>query len=793
MGAFTDYLSCTRASTGYAATKAGVLLPFAANALRITNRGLLIEEARTNGLFPSQEFNSWSFQNATVTANAVAAPDGTTTADTLTDDAAVANHIAYASSATSSAGDYTFSVYAKAGTLSWLQLHYEGSAETGYTYFANFNLSTGALGNKHASVTSRIEPLANGWFRCSMIKTVAANAWLNHIICLMNSDGVVRLSYSGGGGTLHLWGAQWEAGAYPTSYIPTTSAAVTRAADLVDMVDGATAANIINGAAASAVHSLDVVPETGAVALLQEAGEAAIYKGDPTTADSYSSAGLGPLSKSGLASHVTTASKVGIAWTRAGGRSITGQGLAVEADASVLTPVGNSTVLGSNGSGGFINTYMRRLSLWDERISDAALQERTVGPAVDLDFQNGIFSGGALTSLLSCTRASTGYAQTAEGKLIQFANNQLRRTSKGLFVEDARTNLLKYSQDFSQTSFWTPGSDISVSHNSAVAPDGTMTASTFTQIGTASVYFNYLQCYADAVVQNTIYTWSCYAKIAAGTDTWAKFGLLQTVYPGECSLFFNLSGAGSIGTPTVNSMEVLGSSIEALADGWYRCSITVRWTNPEASSKHGRFSAAVKSDGDGTVGGACYFWGFQIEASADLTSYIPTTSAAITRAADAVSATGSLDTLLTANVCSAVIDVKAPGTVNLQSKNGGSVLIGSNASDKMILGTDYNYQNDRPAVRWGGMTVGNNYGNSKTLAEGVKIGVAWDAVADTGSFVGGGGAVAAMGGAGASPLTTPVFIGNDFYTSTSYIGYFHRLSVWNARLPDATLQELTAP
>ena len=48
MADFTPYLSCTRASTGYAQTAAGTLTSFAANTLRRTDKGLLIEEARTN-------------------------------------------------------------------------------------------------------------------------------------------------------------------------------------------------------------------------------------------------------------------------------------------------------------------------------------------------------------------------------------------------------------------------------------------------------------------------------------------------------------------------------------------------------------------------------------------------------------------------------------------------------------------------------------------------------------------------------------------------------------------------
>src|SRR5215471_12246227 len=59
-GSVTSYLSITRASAAYAKTQVGTLTAFSSNQLRITDRGLLIEDAVTNINPNSQTFSSWS-------------------------------------------------------------------------------------------------------------------------------------------------------------------------------------------------------------------------------------------------------------------------------------------------------------------------------------------------------------------------------------------------------------------------------------------------------------------------------------------------------------------------------------------------------------------------------------------------------------------------------------------------------------------------------------------------------------------------------------------------------------
>ena len=200
--------------------------------------GLLVEEARTNLLLRSEEFDNASWNSApgarTVTANSIAAPDGLTTADTVTADGTTAAHFV-SQSLTLTAVPHVYSVFAKAGTNNFLQLR----LFTGFGgMWANFNLATGVVGTvgvlSGATPTSSIQAYPNGWYRCTMVftPTAATSSVAAYIVDSATAGGgqVNSLSTS-----VYLWGAQIEAGAFPTSYIPTTTATVTRAADVASI------------------------------------------------------------------------------------------------------------------------------------------------------------------------------------------------------------------------------------------------------------------------------------------------------------------------------------------------------------------------------------------------------------------------------------------------------------------------------------------------------------------------------------------------------------------------------
>ena len=199
----------------------------------LASKGLLIEEARTNLLTYSEQFDNaaWSKINVSVSANATTAPDGTSTADSLLADATAAGHYTQQSSITlDGSSSYTFSVYLKKGAIDRAEL----LLDVGDTlYVQGYDLTTGSLitritGGVSTATGGFIQDVGDGWFRCGLTQT-SDNTSGGARIILREGDSLTSMSEGEG---IYIWGAQLEEGSFPTSYIPTTTAAVTRSADV---------------------------------------------------------------------------------------------------------------------------------------------------------------------------------------------------------------------------------------------------------------------------------------------------------------------------------------------------------------------------------------------------------------------------------------------------------------------------------------------------------------------------------------------------------------------------------
>ena len=194
--------------------------------------GLLIEESRTNLVTYSSQFDNaaWTKSQSSITADTIVAPDGTLTGDKLVENtAATAQHYTYQLGKTITATSNTASVYLKAGERTSVYfVIYDGS-----NLGATFNLTSGTITSTDSGVTSSITSVGNGWYRCIITRTTSAsaNGGMSILPVVAGSTSYTGDGFSG----VFIWGAQLEAGAFATSYIPTVASQVTRAADAASM------------------------------------------------------------------------------------------------------------------------------------------------------------------------------------------------------------------------------------------------------------------------------------------------------------------------------------------------------------------------------------------------------------------------------------------------------------------------------------------------------------------------------------------------------------------------------
>lgn len=180
---------------------------------------LLLEPQRTNKTPYSEDFSSWGDVGVTITPNAIVSPDGTTNASKFV---STANNWRKSSSFSGSAGTtYTVSIYAKldtstSTTVTALEV-YTGVVSRS----ASYNLSTETVISSTLT-DAFIEPLENDWYRIGGTYIAGGT---NQILYVYPSAGY------GIAGTMYFWGAQQEAGSYPTSYIKTIGLSVTRLVD----------------------------------------------------------------------------------------------------------------------------------------------------------------------------------------------------------------------------------------------------------------------------------------------------------------------------------------------------------------------------------------------------------------------------------------------------------------------------------------------------------------------------------------------------------------------------------
>jgi hypothetical protein len=259
-----------------------------------------------------------------------------------------------------------------------------------------------------------------------------------------------------------------------------------------------------------------------------------------------------------------------------------------------------------------------------------------IAPTLDLDFANqryrmydseaGGLSSVALASILTYTGANRTFAD-AQGLLRVQASNVPRLTfdpitgvGKGLLIEEARTNLIRFSEQFDNAAWRKTaqgtGSVPVVTPNVSIAPDGTLSADRIVfDKGTGN----------DGADQSSID--QNYSTVA-GSPT-SAFVWLRSATSSNYLILLDFGGLSSEGVDY--------PSLVTVTPAWQRFEIRIA-SVPDANRRmiirlRGFFGTSNFAD--------VFIWGAQQEIAPFASSYIPTTTAAVTAPADVASLTGT--------------------------------------------------------------------------------------------------------------------------------------------------------
>jgi hypothetical protein len=350
-------------SSGFIETVAADTPRFDFDPVTLNCKGLLIEEARTNICLKSDDFSTtWSYVSSgttspSVVANQAISPDGTLNADEVTFGAITgsAQFSLMRQAITVSAITYTSSIYVKA----------KDSNEVGKKLF--FYLNSGAVNVLEVT-------LSLNWTRINVSQLAVAGS--GNITIGTGGSGV----FTGGGNqtavVAHIYGAQLEAGAFVTSYIPTGNTSVVRNPDVATMT-GTNFSDWYNtgvGGLAALVLPSTVSGTRPAIQFDDNTTDEIItLRGDTTNPELViveGGAGQAQIDAGTIAAN--TVYNLGAAWaTDDCAASVNGN--AAVTDTTATIPTVTQARLGSDGTN-YLNGHLQSIRYWPQRIIDAEVR-----------------------------------------------------------------------------------------------------------------------------------------------------------------------------------------------------------------------------------------------------------------------------------------------------------------------------------------------------------------------------------------------------------------------------------
>jgi len=361
----TDYLDSTSV-TG----KAGVLIDLPRIDYSSGAGALLLEPSRTNLLPHSEYFSStWTQTDISVTQNASTSPEGvlnaakaipntTNTLHRLQENEAVASQV------------FTFSVFAKADGYDWICLENGGE-------IAFFDVANGELGTISGG-TASIEDYGNGWYRCVFTATALNNKAFMYVTAADNN-----LTFAGDGTSgVYLYGAQFEAGSYVSSYIPNhgESGGVTRAADLCNNGGSAESINSVEGVLYTEITAFEGANEDRQISISDGSNSNRVglqLLANGTQIQFYVVSSGSDIVNSIQTIDATNGIKVGFSY-KVNDFKVYVNGSLIVTDTSGAVPIGLNELAFDRGTGGDVfYGNVKQVAVFNEALSDSELATLT--------------------------------------------------------------------------------------------------------------------------------------------------------------------------------------------------------------------------------------------------------------------------------------------------------------------------------------------------------------------------------------------------------------------------------
>ncbi len=346
-------------------------------------RGLLIEEGRTNLAVRSDDFGAseWNQQgntrNLTVSANNTASPSGATDADLLTVGATtttyqVVQRLPAVSGTLTSGTAYTVSCYFKPNQVTRVSI-WAGNTLT-LPADAIFDLTGSGSVVLATAGTASIQQVGNGWYRC--IITGTAGATSDTTLRIGPASGTSRNYVGNSVDSFWAWGAQLEAGSFPTSYIPTTTGTLARSADVCSIANTASFWNSDQFTLFGNANFPNPAHDAYAANFSITSGFFGIRRPNTNTATAIIRS-LGVNADVSLGTFVTGTMRMAAAHSSGQQAAAFNGGSATQASSAFSPSLNPALNIGYSGTAGYINGHIAAIRYYKKRLPNAKLQALT--------------------------------------------------------------------------------------------------------------------------------------------------------------------------------------------------------------------------------------------------------------------------------------------------------------------------------------------------------------------------------------------------------------------------------